>query len=500
MEFTPSRMGTATSASPQPRAEPSRVRFYGIEAASFGTGSISVTTALNDVVTSASVGLNVYNQATAVPQSGGATVSNITVTSNGTINSGALPTGNGARPAGILAGYGGSTTPAPNANVFGNVTVNNSASINAVGGDEIRGYNYGGGNVNINQSNTTITADTFGIDAVSYGVGNVSISMAAGAVVNAGSSGLQAINLATAISGTAPATVAVTAHGTINTGTNLTSGGSQPQGISAGYLPGNSQTTNNNVNGAVTVDNFANVTAAAGYGINAYNFGDGSIGITDKSGTTVSGALYGIQAFSQGTVSGNVTVTVNASATINAGSLYGLAGINAVARNPGNVAITTSTGDIINSGGIGIQANNSSIRHGPQVRSRSRRLAAASVRASTPTAVRRLVFRRDTIPAIRAWSIRMCRAMSSSMMRQHHCGFRLRDKPLQFQRRFSPGNDRGGYHDFRSCNRRERLCAGRRQCDDSQQRHDHGRSRLRHRCGNRHRTLDHRQRHPVDHQ
>jgi hypothetical protein len=41
---------------------------YGIEAASFGTGNISVATALNDIVTSASVGLNVYNQATAVPQ------------------------------------------------------------------------------------------------------------------------------------------------------------------------------------------------------------------------------------------------------------------------------------------------------------------------------------------------------------------------------------------------------------------------------------------------
>ncbi len=328
---------------------------YGIEAASFGTGNVSVTTAANDVITSASVGLNVYSQATSVPQVG----STITVTANGTINSGALPTGSGSRPAGILAGYAGGTTATPNANVFGNVTISNFANINAAGGDGIRGYNYGGGNVAVNdQSNTTITADEFGIDATSYGVGSVSISTAALDVINSASSGLQAINLATSILGTALSTVSVTAHGTINSGTNLTPGGSQPQGISAGYLPGSSQSTNNNVNGTVTVDNFANITAAAGWGINTYNFGNGSISVTDESGTTVSGAQYGIQAYSQGTVSGNVTVIVNATAIITAGSLYGLAGINAVARDAGNVSVTTSTGDTINSGGTGIQANN----------------------------------------------------------------------------------------------------------------------------------------------
>ncbi|MGZ5874122.1 MAG: beta strand repeat-containing protein [Bradyrhizobium sp.] len=332
---------------------------YGIEAASFGTGNVSVTTALNDVITSASVGLNVYNQATAVPQVGGATVSTITVTANGTINSGALPTGSGSRPAGILAGYAGATTATPNANVFGNVTISNSANINAEGGDGIRGYNYGNGNVSVSdQSNTTITADEFGIDAVSYGVGSVSISTVAQDVINSGSSGLQAINLATSIPTAALSTTSVTAHGTINSGTNLTPGGSQPQGISAGYLPGNTQATNNNVNGTVTVDNFANVTALAGFGINTYNFGDGSITVTDETGTTVSGAQYGIQAYSQGTVSGDLTIAVKSSATITAGSLYGLAGINAFERNPGNISIATSSGDTINSGGTGIQTGN----------------------------------------------------------------------------------------------------------------------------------------------
>ena len=136
------------------------------------------------------------------------------MTANGTINSGALPTGSGSRPAGILAGYAGGTTATPNANVFGNVTISNFANINSVGGDGIRGYNYGGGNVTISdQSNTTITADVFGIDATSYGVGDVSISTASGDVINSGSSGLQAINLATSIPATALSTVSVTATG-----------------------------------------------------------------------------------------------------------------------------------------------------------------------------------------------------------------------------------------------------------------------------------------------
>ena len=334
---------------------------YGIEAASFGTGSVSVATAPNDTITSASVGLNVYNQATSVPQTGG---SSITVTANGTVNSGALPTGSGARPAGILAGYAGGTIATPNANVFGNVAINNLANINSVGGDGIRGFNYGSGNVTISdQSNATVTADLFGIDAVSYGFGDVSISTASGNVINSGSSGLQAINLATSIPATALSTVNVIASGTINSGTNLTPGASQPQGIAAGYLPGSAQATNDNVNGTVAVDNFANVTAAAGWGINAFNFGDGSITVTDEAGTMVSGAQYGIQAYSQGSVSGNLTITINSSSTtttISAGPLYGLAALNAFERDPGNISITTLGSGIVNidSGGIGIQASN----------------------------------------------------------------------------------------------------------------------------------------------
>ena len=56
---------------------------------------------------------------------------------------------------------------------------------------------------------------------------------------------------------------------------------------------------------------------------------------------------------------GSVTINVGSNATITAGSLYGLAGIQGGINNSGNVSITTSAGDIINSGGTGIQSNSS---------------------------------------------------------------------------------------------------------------------------------------------
>jgi len=131
---------------------------YGIEALSNGRGNIAVTTATGDTINSGSVGINVYNQATSIPQVGGLTTSLISVTSNGTINSGTTYTGSGGRPAGILAGYKGGTTNTPNSTAFGNVTVDNFANINAAGGDGIRAYNFGPGDVTINNHGGTIVA------------------------------------------------------------------------------------------------------------------------------------------------------------------------------------------------------------------------------------------------------------------------------------------------------------------------------------------------------
>ena len=277
-----------------------------IEAFSNSTGSISITTAASDVLTSGSAGINAYNQATSIPQVGGITTSSITVAARGTINSGTALTGIGARPAGILAGYKGGTSLTPNAAVFGNVIVDDFANITAAGGDGIRAYTYGSGDVTVNDHSGTINAkDMFGITASSYGAGKVSIVTAAGVIINAGSSAIQAINLASAIDVSAASSVSVTANGTIHTGLHLTPSGSQPQAISAGYFPGNVGASNTSVNGTVSIDNFANVTADAGTGINAFNYGNGNVTLVNEANTHVYGAQYGITAYSLSTGAGS---------------------------------------------------------------------------------------------------------------------------------------------------------------------------------------------------
>ena len=337
---------------------------YGIEATSNGTGSINVTMAavVGDVITSGSVGINAYNQATALPQISGVTSSSIAVTAYGTINSGDLLTGSSSRPAGILAGYRGGTTNTVNPAVYGNVTVDNFANINAAGGDGIRAYNFGNGTVTVtDHANTTIvTRDQFGIDAQTNGTGQVTVTTAAGDIINSGSYGIQAINLATLVPVAAASSVNVTARGTIHAGFHLSPGAGQNQGVSAGYYPNNG-TSDTSVNGTVSIDNFANVTSDNGWGVNAYNWGNGSVTLTDEAGTFVSGMQYGLSGFSGSTgagSSGSVTINVLANATITAGAAINAAGINANERNAGNITITTATGDTINSGGFGINAGN----------------------------------------------------------------------------------------------------------------------------------------------
>jgi hypothetical protein len=351
-----------------PNAHISGSQLYGIIALSYGTGSLSVTTTTNDIVTSGSAGIVAQSDATSIPQVGGVTTSLISVTAAGTINSGSALTSSNFPPAGIIAGYNGTTTSGigtPNAAVFGNVIVNNSANINAAGGDGIRTFNFGNGNITINDlagtnllGGTTITAPgRYGVLASNYGIGSISISTVAGDIIDSGASGLQAGNFATTIPVGAASSVSVTAYGTINSGTEL-NGTGQPSGINAFYNPGSNGTSNTNVNGTVVVDNFANVSAAAGTGIGATNNGNGNVTVTDEANTTVSGAQNGISAASRSTGSGSVTINVGAAATITAGALYGLTGISANESNAGSISITMSTGDVINSGGTGIGAGN----------------------------------------------------------------------------------------------------------------------------------------------
>ena len=163
----------------------------------------------------------------------------ISVTANGIINSGTTYTGGGGRPAGILAGYKGGTTNTANSTAFGNVTVDNFATINAAGGDGIRAYNFGPGNVTItNHAATIVARDFYGIAGSSSGSGNVVITTMSGSSITSGSHGILAINQATAIAAAEASTVTVTtASGdTINSGVHLSAGGAQPSGISAGYF------------------------------------------------------------------------------------------------------------------------------------------------------------------------------------------------------------------------------------------------------------------------
>ncbi len=86
--------------------------------------------------------------------------------------------------------------------------------------------------------------------------------------------------------------------------------GAAPSGITAGFNGGVSSASILNVNGTVIVNNAANITAALGTGINAYNFGNGDITVNDASGTTVSGVQYGIDAHSE-SIGGTGDVAIN---------------------------------------------------------------------------------------------------------------------------------------------------------------------------------------------
>ena len=253
-----------------PNALISGSQLYGVIALSYGTGSLSVTTNTGDVLTSNSAGMVAQSDATSVPQVGGTTTSSISVTAVGTINSGSALTATYFPPAGIIAGYNGTASTASfNASVFGNVAVNNAATINAAGGDGIRTFNYGQGNITVSDlASTAITAPgRYGILAANYGPGNISISTNAGDTISSGSSGIDASDNATAAP--ASSTISVTAVGTIDSGF-MPSGNALPGGIQAGYN-GGSGTVNSNVLGNVVVDSSASINAAAGVGIGLYN-------------------------------------------------------------------------------------------------------------------------------------------------------------------------------------------------------------------------------------
>ena len=116
-----------------------------------------MVTSSGDVITGGGAGIIATNEQANIVSTANSWIS---VTAAGTINSGTALTGTNREPAGIIATYLGGTvipTTLP-INVFGEIVVNNSATINAAGGDGIRANNYGIGNITVNQFAGTITA------------------------------------------------------------------------------------------------------------------------------------------------------------------------------------------------------------------------------------------------------------------------------------------------------------------------------------------------------
>jgi len=339
---------------------------YGIRGLSYGTGTISIVTEAGSVVNSGSTGIIAVNRDTAIATSA---LSVITVTNNGTINSGSNPNVSGSVPYGIGAGYNGigGLGSLANTNVNGTVVVNNNGNITAAAGYGIDAYNYGNGDVTVNDgagtsvsgaqygigayglsqatngsvrgtgdvavnvgANATITGSSiFAIQAFDNDVGSVSVTTSTtGDVFNSGSSGINAQSQATSVS--ASSSVTVIANGTIHSGSLLTPNGSAPAGIAAGYSPNGTNQTTNNVAGNVLVQSNATIVAAAGAGINAYNFGTGNVTVTTGVTSSITAPANGIQANALN--GGNVGVT-------NAGSVTGGTGLFAGANHAGNITV-----------------------------------------------------------------------------------------------------------------------------------------------------------------
>ena len=133
----------------------------------------------------------------------------------------------------------------------------------------------------------------------------------------------------------ADSSITVTAYGTIDSGSALVSTGNPPAGILAGYLGGSvipSSPPLTSVNGDVTVNSYADITAAAGDGIRAYNYGIGDVTVNDDAGTiTAPGGTSPANGF------GN--------------------GIAAYNFGTGDTSVTTAAGVVIHSGASGIDAN-----------------------------------------------------------------------------------------------------------------------------------------------
>jgi uncharacterized protein with beta-barrel porin domain len=223
---------------------------------------------------------------------------------------------------------------------------------------DIHAFTFGTGDIRVATGAGAIlsNAGIFGIDVYEQGQGSTgSINISTGAVskLTAGGTGIFATNWATAIPAAADSKIKVTANGTINSGaipntvglpTEGAGSTATPAGIVAGYNGGlvfssasapstapytscrpigcTTLTPNPSVNGTVSVINHAEINAAGGDGIFAFNFGNGNVSVKSNGPITVSGptAQNGIQAF----IAERGNISVSTMANIIAGYGYGI--------------------------------------------------------------------------------------------------------------------------------------------------------------------------------
>ena len=337
---------------------------YDINAGTGGTGSISVSEASGDWITSKGTGIVAVNQAPTTVSFTAAS-STVTVTSSGTINSGSELNNNSTSPSGIEAGYMGS-------NAVGDVYVYNYANITATAGNGIEAFYQGTGAGNItvvDEAGTTITAlhsssatsdkAPFGIRALNVGTGDITIDTSSQDDIDSGSVGIFARNEATSIASSVDSTITVTNYASITSGSITISGG-LPGGIVAGYQGTAASVGGANaaVHGSVTVDNYGDITAASGYGIEAYNYGVGNVTVSN-AGAIVSGpvGVYVVTAepsdttsiTNSGTVIGNGTASAPVVDIVQSGgsaTLTNSGTIEALSLSPSALAIYETGGGL----------------------------------------------------------------------------------------------------------------------------------------------------------
>jgi hypothetical protein len=213
--------------------------------------------------------------------------------------------------------------------------------------------------VNVGPHSNIYGTTSYGILAVNDGVGDISVRTDASDTIHSGSAGIDAVNEATPTSSTSEdSTIFVNAFGTINSGTTATGTNNPPAGIIAGYLGGTSDPTSYPVSylyGLVLVNSSATITAAAGDGIRAFNYGTGDVVVNDNAGeiwtqsSPVDGFGNGISADNFGT--GNIDVYTAASTNI-LSVASGISADNSASASPSTSEVSVTAFGQITSGNV----------------------------------------------------------------------------------------------------------------------------------------------------